>query len=162
MIRLLFVCMGNICRSPMAEAVFTDLVTRAGLADQFEIDSAGTGNWYAGSPPHEGTRRVLLEQGIPYNGLARQIDWSDMSQFDYILVMDRENLSVLRRAANNVPVDKLRAKVHLFLEFAKNADLIDVDEVSDPYYHGRFNETFAVVSVGAKALLEYIRKEKKI
>jgi protein-tyrosine phosphatase len=154
--------MGNICRSPMAEAVFSDLVKREGLAGQFEIDSAGTGNWYAGSPPHEGTQRVLREQGIAYNGTARQIDWQDLSTFDYVLVMDRENLSVLKRAMRNIPFEKLRASVHLFLEFAKNADMIAADEVSDPYYHGRFNETYATVSIGAQALLAHIRKQNNL
>jgi len=146
----------------MAEAVFGDLVARAGLADQFVIDSAGTGGWYSGSPPHSGTQRVLVEQGIVYKGHARQIDWSDLERFDYMLAMDRENMSVLRRVVNNIPMGKPNVNVHLFLEFAKKTDMIAVDEVSDPYYHGRFNETFAVVSIGAQALLNHIRKERQI
>ena len=80
-IRFLFVCLGNICRSPMAEAVFRHLVTQAGLADRIAADSAGTGAWHVGEPPHHGTRRVLRERGIDYSHRARVVASDDLTRF---------------------------------------------------------------------------------
>src|ERR1043166_10261580 len=92
MVRVLFVCLGNICRSPMAEAVFTHLVAKAGLENDIKADSAGTGHWHIGERPHHGTRHVLASKNIPYDGRARVIDRSDLDLFDYIVVMDNANL----------------------------------------------------------------------
>src|SRR4051812_26586452 len=91
MIRVLFVCLGNICRSPMAEAVFLHKVKAAGLDGEISADSAGTGNWHVGAPPHSGTRRILSAKGIAYEGRARQLSRSDLDSFDYILTMDEQN-----------------------------------------------------------------------
>jgi len=92
MIKVLFVCLGNICRSPMAEAVFRHYVKEAGLADKIAVDSAGTGDWHTGSPPHRGTRNVLTANRISYEGItARQITPSDMKDSHYIIVMDEQN-----------------------------------------------------------------------
>ncbi len=92
MIKVLFVCLGNICRSPMAEAVFRDLVKREGLEDKIKADSAGTGDWHIGNPPHKGTREILNENQISAEGLvARQIQSGDIEEFDYIIAMDRTN-----------------------------------------------------------------------
>ncbi len=89
--KVLFVCLGNICRSPMAEAVFRDLVSREGLEDRIEIDSAGTGDWHIGHPPHQGTRKILNENNISTEGLvARKIKIEDLTEFDYIIAMDLE------------------------------------------------------------------------
>lgn len=90
--RVLFVCLGNICRSPMAEAVFRNLVEKEGLAGQIKVDSAGTGDWHLGKPPHAGTRKLLDSQGIGYEGMkARQVKTDDYEQFDYIICMDSQN-----------------------------------------------------------------------
>ncbi|MGV2516491.1 UNVERIFIED_CONTAM: low molecular weight phosphotyrosine protein phosphatase, partial [Bacillus subtilis] len=89
MVHVLFVCLGNIFRSPMAEAVFSDMVKKNGLEDQINIDSAGIGAWHAGNPPHEGTEEILKEKGISTSGItARQVRESDLTDFDYVIAMD--------------------------------------------------------------------------
>ena len=92
MVRVLFVCLGNICRSPMAEAVFLHKVRAAGLEDRIEADSAGTGHWHVGHPPHHGTRDMLNRSGIEYAHKARLVTPADLEAFDYILTMDNANL----------------------------------------------------------------------
>src|SRR5689334_8612901 len=99
MIRVLFVCTGNICRSPMAEAVFRDMVARAGLADRIMADSAGTDGWHAGEQPHHGTRQVLRERGIDYTHAARQVRGDDFSGFDYLIALDSSHMFELRARA---------------------------------------------------------------
>ncbi len=158
MIKVLFVCMGNICRSPMAEAVFNHMIRKAGLTEQITVDSAGTGGWHVGDPAHPGTLKVLEKNEIPYDGRARQTSWSDLYDFHYVLAMDRENLSVLERAARSTPKGAPSAEIGLFLSYAKTAGTVTVDEVSDPYYHGRFDDTFEIVVKGCAALLDHIRK----
>src|SRR2546421_4550256 len=85
MIRVLFVCLGNICRSPMAEAVFLQKVRDAGLEEMIEADSAGTGQWHIGEPAHSGTRKMLASKGVPYDGRARLLRADDLNRFDYVL-----------------------------------------------------------------------------
>src|SRR5579872_463576 len=127
MIRVLFVCLGNICRSPMAEAVFNHLVRLAGLDDRIEADSAGTGHWHVGQPPHSGTRRILAQQGIAYDGRARLLVREDLDRFDYIVAMDRDNLEDIRALGSG------RAKVASLMDYAQQAGARDVP---DPYYNG--------------------------
>src|SRR4051794_13614088 len=130
-VRLLFVCLGNICRSPSAEGVMRHLVDGAGLADRVELDSAGTGSWHVGSPPDTRAAAVARGRGIALEGAARQVTPEDFEEFDLLLAMDRENLGNLRRLA---PGDEARGKVRLLREFdpasAGSADL----DVPDPYY----------------------------
>ena len=96
-VNILFVCMGNICRSPMAEAVFRERITQAGLADHFEIASAGTGDWHVGEPPHRGTRETLKRHGINPSGLiAEHVSQAMLDHADYVVAMDYENLADLR------------------------------------------------------------------
>ncbi len=157
MIRVLFVCMGNICRSPMAEAVFQDMVNKAGLGDKFEIDSAGTGGWHAGQTAHYGTLSILRMNNIPYDGRARQIELSDLDEFDYVLVMDHDNLANVRRYTRGT-----RAVVGLFLQYAKQAGLVETDVVPAPYFDNRFEPVYKLITAGSKALLDHIRQEHGI
>lgn len=151
-VKVLFVCAGNICRSPMAEAVFQDLVNRAGLSDRFVIDSAGTGAWHVGEKAHPGTLDVLKRHGIAYHGRARQLSRADLNHFDYVLAMDRSNLSAILRLAQGTS-----AQVKLFLDAANRAGTVRVDSVPDPYYTGEFDDVYDLVQRGAQALLDHLR-----
>lgn len=155
-IRVLFVCLGNICRSPMAEAVFQQMVNEAGLADKIHVDSAGTGSWHVGESAHSGTLRTLQKHEILYNGRARQIVVNDMETFDYVLAMDHSNLSNIRKYRDG------KAQTQLFLQDALDRGLVTVDEVPDPYYTGNFNETYELVQNGSRALLDRIRTEHNL
>ncbi|GGA32116.1 low molecular weight protein-tyrosine-phosphatase [Paenibacillus physcomitrellae] len=154
-IGVLFVCLGNICRSPMAEAMFRHLVQQEGLADRFNIDSAGTGDWHTGNPPHQGTRTILDRYGISYEGLrARQVAANDFSDFDYIIAMDDSNVSNLRKLMKGTSTEVIK-----LLDLVPDVKLKDVP---DPYYTGNFDETYELVGKGNKALLEHIRREHNL
>lgn len=152
-VRVLFVCLGNVCRSPMAEAVFRHLVEQAGLADQIVVDSAGTSDYHIGEPAHPGTRAILSAHGIGYSGRARRITRADFDRFDYILAMDDDNLADLRRLAP----PETPAVIRRFLDFADN---VSTREVPDPYYNGQFEYVYRLVRRGAEGLLAHIRAEK--
>ncbi len=157
-IRVLFVCAGNICRSPMAEAVFAHKVRIAELDQKIITDSAGTGAWHIGDPAQPRTLEILKREKIPYNGLARQFTAHDLESFDYIVTMDEDNLAFVQRLTKQKPH---HAKLSLFLDFARQAGSVDADqlEVPDPYYNGRYEEVFELVNPGADALLNFIRQE---
>ena len=125
-IKVLFVCMGNICRSPMADGLFQKMVTEAGLADRIIVDSAGTGSWHAGEQAHPGTRDILKKHGINYTGRARQITRADLDHFDYVLAMDEDNLSHILRLVDGKNAQPEIAK---FLGYARRAGTVDVDDV---------------------------------
>lgn len=152
-VQVLFVCLGNICRSPMAEAVFRHLVNEAGLSDKITIDSAGTGSWHVGESAHRGTLAVLREHGIEHHGRARQISPQDFDQYDYILAMDSDNLADLRR----MMPPNTKAEIRRFLEYAAD---VPVRDVPDPYYEGNFEAVYELVRRGAEGLLAHIRQEK--
>jgi protein-tyrosine phosphatase len=150
-VNVLFVCMGNICRSPMAEAVFRDLVKKEGVADHFEIASAGTGDWHVGEPPHRGTREILKRHGIEPNGLiAKHVAQVMLDRADYVVAMNDENVADLRAWH----ID--RKKVSRILDYALD---VDVRDIPDPYYDGRFELVYQLVSHGSRGLLEQIRKQ---
>jgi protein-tyrosine phosphatase len=145
-IRILFVCLGNICRSPTAEAVLRHLVRERGLEDEIEIDSAGTGGWHVGSAPDERATAAAGRRGIELTGSARRFDPErDFERFDLILAMDAENLRDLLAVA---PDDEARAKLRMF----RPGDL----DVPDPYYGGRdgFDEVLDLVDEAALELLQ--------
>ncbi|GAB7386880.1 low molecular weight protein-tyrosine-phosphatase [Bacillaceae bacterium] len=160
MIRVLFVCLGNICRSPMAEAVFRKLVEDEGLAGSFAIDSAGIGHWHIGKPPHEGTRRILKEHGIDCRGMkARQITADDLRSFDYIVAMDAENCADLRSLSGTGSESERRPQIFRLLDFAPEKGVRDVP---DPYYTGNFAEVYELVEAGCRGLLKHIRDKEKL
>jgi protein-tyrosine phosphatase len=151
--RVLFVCLGNICRSPMAEAVFREKVRLANLQDRITIDSAGTGDWHIGHPPHEGTRSVLDRYGISYSGMkARQIAKQDGEAFDLIVAMDSRN----ERDIREILGVEGKSKVIRFLSLMPEQSLIDVP---DPYYSGNFDEVYALVEAGCEKLLAYVKEQ---
>lgn len=158
MIKVLFVCLGNICRSPMADGIFQHMVQQVGLDDKISVDSAGTGGWHVGESPHRGTQKVLKEHGINYNGRARQFNRSDVVEFDYVLAMDGSNLSDIGRIAGN----NAQAEVRKFLSYANAAGLTDVRDVPDPYYTGNFDYVYDLVEKGCQALLHQIRDDHQI
>lgn len=153
MINIVFVCLGNICRSPMAEAVFRHLVNQAGLTAHFQIDSAGTIGYHAGQPAHPGTRRVLAAHGIGSDGVSRKIVPTDLTGANYLVAMDQENYHDLRAMAGGPSLD---GRLRLLLDFAKNSP---TREVPDPYYHNNFEEVFQLVEAGCRGLLAHIRQE---
>ena len=118
-IKVLFVCLGNICRSPAAEGVFIDLIRSKGLQDEFEVDSAGTGAWHAGSPADSRMRKAAMERGLFLNTKARQITLEDISYFDYILTMDEDNYANVKRLSTKSKDDFI-AKIIPMLTYSKN------------------------------------------
>jgi protein-tyrosine phosphatase len=155
MINVLFVCLGNICRSPMAEAVFQHLVEDAGLDGHIMVDSAGTAGYHVGEPAHRGTLKTLTQHDIVFDGRARQLMVDDLHTFDYVLAMDASNLSDIHA----LPVDDNAATVALFLQYAYDAGTVDTLDVPDPYYDGRFDWVYQLVYAGSLALLDHIRAE---
>jgi protein-tyrosine phosphatase len=153
-VRVLFVCLGNICRSPMAEAIFKQQVAEAGLAERFEIASVGTGSWHVGEPPHHGTRAILNRYGISvHDKRARQIARQDLQSYDYVLAMDASNLADVQR------MGPVRGELRRMLEFAPGAAPRDVP---DPYYTGDFDEVYRLIEASSWALLEHIRERENL
>jgi protein-tyrosine phosphatase len=157
--RVLFVCLGNICRSPTAEGVMRALVNDAGLQDSIQLESAGTGAWHVGSPPDRRASEAARARGVELEGHARQVRAEDFEEFDLLLAMDGENARELRRQA---PGDEQRAKVRLLREFDPASNDVpptrDLD-VPDPYYGaaGGFEEVFELVHAACAGLLEQLR-----
>ncbi len=159
MIKVLFVCLGNICRSPMADAVFQQMVKDAGLIDAIMVDSAGTSRYHIGQSAHRGTLKTLSKHHIDYRGRARQLREDDLHLFNYVLAMDKSNLSDIQ-AITAKP--KGEAKVSLFLQDAYDAGTVSELEVPDPYYNNRFDDVYELVQKGSQALLQTIRAEHNL
>ncbi len=153
-IRVLFVCHGNICRSTLAESVFTYKVKELGLADQFLIDSAATSREEIGNSPHRGTVSKLKQVGIPLvPHRARQISLADYENFDYIIGMDTANIRNLNRMLKGDP----EGKVYKFLSFAGSGR-----DIADPWYTGNFDETYEDVLEGCEGFLQFLKNNKEI
>jgi protein-tyrosine phosphatase len=163
--RILFVCLGNICRSPAAEGLFADYVTAAGYADQVEIDSAGTGGWHRGELADPRMRRAASNRGCELTSRARQVQVADFTRFDLIVAMDRENLANLQRLrgqkARQLPLigDTRAGEVRLLSEFLPAGWPQDVP---DPYYGGDegFEQVLDMLSAACPALLEALLAER--
>lgn len=146
---VLFVCLGNICRSPLGHGIFDHLVKEQSLEDKFIIDSCGTGSWHHGEPPHIGSIEVARKNGISIEGQrARQIKKSDFENFNWILAMDSSNLKDIKSIAGETA-----SRIHLLREFDPFEGGLDVP---DPYYTGGFEGVFEIVERSCKVLLEEI------
>lgn len=152
MIKILFVCYGNICRSPMAEFMFKDIVQKNGDADKFFISSAATSKYEEGCPVHRGTRAILDKRGIAYgNKRSIPLKRSDYDEYDYIIGMDEENRSAMERILGK---DK-DGKIFLLLDFTANPR-----SVADPYWTGDFSATERDVELGVNCLYEFLKGKK--
>lgn len=155
MIKILFVCHGNICRSTMCESVFTYMVNQAGLTEKFEIDSAATSREEIGNGPHYGTRNKLAQVGIPLiPHRARQLTREDYLYYDYLIGMDTANIRNMTRIAGG---SDPQGKIYKLLTFAGKGN-----DVADPWYTDDFDATYRDVSEGCVAFLEYLKENKKI
>ena len=153
--RVLFVCLGNICRSPTAHGVFLHRLRERSLTDVIEVDSCGTGGWHAGEPPDQRAAAEARRRGYDLSALrARQLDPDDYYRFHYLLAMDRANLHEL---GAHCPGD-FTGHLGLFLDFAADAD---VDEVPDPYYGGErgFADVLTLVEDACDGLLEHVLRD---
>ncbi len=149
-VEVLLVCLGNICRSPMAEAVLRQRIEEATLSQRIVVDSVGIGDWHIGDPPHPGTQAVLRQHGIPFVGTARQITEDDLERAEYLIAMDQQNLRDLRRLL----APREHPRLHRLLEFAPSGSPLDVP---DPYFEDNFEYVFELVSAGCDGLLAHIR-----
>jgi protein-tyrosine phosphatase len=154
-----FVCMGNICRSPTAEAIMRHLVSEAGLQDKIEVDSAGTGSWHVGEERDRRSRAVAKRRGMPIEGHARQFEPEDFQRFDLVLALDQENARDLRRLATS---QEAKSKVHLLREFDATAGKDAA--VPDPYYGGPegFEQVFDICLSACRGLLDHLRRTYRL
>lgn len=153
-IKVLFVCLGNICRSPLAEALFKDKLSRRGLQEHIEADSCGTSNYHIGDPPDERTQANARRNGITISHRGRQLNQNDLEHFDYILAMDRSNHSNILRLTN---AETHRHKIKLMREFDLEGNH---DDVPDPYYDGErgFQEVFEILDRSTEQLLVHLEQ----
>lgn len=152
-VNVLFICLGNICRSPMAEAVLRHKIDERELSHKILVDSAGTGDWHIGKEPHEGTRCILDQNKISYaNMAARLVSSEDFQKFDYIVCMDKSNGENVRK----VPGGE-EAKLLFFMDLLPEEEL---REVPDPYFTGNFEQVYDLINAGCDVLLEMVIREK--
>jgi protein-tyrosine phosphatase len=147
--RLLFICLGNICRSPMAEGVFRRVIEEEGFADCFEIDSAGLGDWHVGQAPDDRAQAASAGRGIDISGQsARQVEYEDFARYDLLLVMDRSNYAELKRRAPKAA----HAKIRYFLDYAPH---VGTKDVPDPFFGGAegFDHALDLIEEAAHGLV---------
>ena len=156
-ISVLMVCLGNICRSPMAEGVFKHILDEEGLSDRVRVDSAGTGSWHVGESPDIRSVRISASHGVTLSGTARQVQPEDFQDFDYIVAMDMSNLDNLERFRAGVGGD---AALYLLREFDPEGG--PGAEVPDPYYGGPmgFENVYSMVDRSCRGLLDHILQEQ--
>lgn len=156
-ISVLMVCLGNICRSPMAEGLFRHLLHEEGLDDRIQVDSAGTGSWHVGESPDIRSVRTAAGHGVTLTGSAQQVQSEDFRRFDYIVAMDQSNLENLERFRDGVGGD---AALYLLREFDPEGG--PGAEVPDPYYGGPsgFEDVYGMVERACRGLLDHILEEE--
>lgn len=154
-INLLFVCLGNICRSPAAEGIIKKMIKDEGLEDKVFVDSAGTSNWNEGNPPDERMQKHGSKRGYTFEGSARTFRSSDFDKFDYILVMDSNNYNNVKKLART---KEDIAKIRMMTDFMSNSDH---DHVPDPYYGGEdgFELVMNLLEDASKGLLEEVKRK---
>ena len=151
--KILFVCMGNICRSPTAEGSFRSIVSKQDLSDRFEIDSAGTHAYHIGNPPDSRSRETARKYGIDLsNQRARKVHESDFYYYDHIIAMDTDNIEILKSIC---PTDS-QSQIKLLLDYLPNASF---ESVPDPYFEGKFDEVFGMVYEACTSFLESLVKK---
>ena len=154
MIRVLFVCLGNICRSPMAEYLFKHLVKKENLSNKFEIASAATSSEEIGNDMHYGTKRKLIDLGIAYEKhSARKITKEDYSKFDYIIGMEESNIRAIKRIVG----EDDQNKIFRLLDFSKFPR-----DIADPWYTGNFDKTYIDILEGLEAFFKFLKENSKI
>ena len=160
-VRLLFVCLGNICRSPTAEGVMRHLLETEGLTERVEIDSAGTGDWHVGESPDPRSIEAARGRGVTLAGAARQVTVADFEAYDLLVAMDAENLAALRRLA---PSAAARERVRRLREFDATATAAGDLDVPDPYFGGEdgFGHVLDVVEAGCRGLLDALRADRRL
>lgn len=152
MTRILFICLGNICRSPMAEYVFKDIITKKGIQNQFIIKSAATSNEEIGNGMHYGTRKKLDEMGIQYGRhIARKMTIQDYNNYDYLIGMEESNVRNILRIVGQDEENK----IFRLLDFSNNPR-----DIADPWYTGNFDKTYEDIIEGCEGLLQYILKKE--
>ena len=151
--KVLFVCMGNICRSPTAEGSFRFIVSKQNLSDYFEIDSAGTHAYHIGNPPDSRSQQSARKYGVDLsNQRARQVHESDFYYYDHIIAMDTNNLNILKSIC---PTDS-KSQIKLLLDYLPNSGF---ESVPDPYFEGKFDEVFEIIYAACNSLLANLVKK---
>lgn len=156
-VRILFVCLGNIVRSPLAENIFRQMANDAGFGKDYVVDSAGTGSWHVGEAPDSRMVRVAANHGLNYSGRARQVNRRDLDEYDYLIAMDRDNRAVLYSMAQTL---EQQSKIHLLREFDPYSK--PDAEVPDPYYGGLngFEKVYLIVERSCSGLLQTLQKDR--